>query len=109
MSFSLDLTTGSIKTIWMQSVPHPRPFLQVLRLQRIESFQSKLNAERYKLLLSDGLTYMHSVLTPKMNHLIYLKRITDLSIVKLIEYDIHIIKGKKYGFLQSVTKFTFVV
>lgn len=94
MSFTLELTAGGIKAVYCSTIPHPKPFLQIIRLHKIES--SHINSERYKVLLSDGLAYMQGVLTPKLNHLIYLKNVSNFSVVKLIEYEVHEIKGVKY-------------
>lgn len=97
MSFTLELNAGAIVAIYSQQTPLPftKPFLQILRLQPIEAFKAKLNTERYKLLLSDGLHYMQALLSPKFNNLVYQKHIGNTSIIKLIEFDVHLIKGKK--------------
>jgi len=96
MAFALDLTSGSIKTILRdeRSRLHLKPFLQILQIQNMATVQKKLNSERYKLLLSDGVNHVPAVLSPKLNHLVYLKSIQQQSIVKLIEYELHIIKTK---------------
>lgn len=96
MSFTLELSAGGIKAVFCGTTPHPKPFLQIIRLHKIESIQTKLNSERYKILLSDGMAYMQGVLTPKLNHLIYLKHVTNFTVVKLIEFEVHEIKGVKY-------------
>jgi hypothetical protein len=97
MSFTLELNAGAIVAMYSQQtpLPFPKPFLQILRLQPIEAFKAKLNTERYKLLLSDGLHYMQALLSPKFNNLVYQKHIGNTSIIKLTEFDVHLIKGKK--------------
>jgi len=102
MSFTLELTQGAIKAIFQQSIPYQKPFVQIIRLQKIESFQKELHAERYKLLLSDGIAFMQAVLSPKLNNLVYLKQIADYSVVKLLDFDIHIIKGRKLLVMLTV-------
>jgi hypothetical protein len=51
---------------------------------------------------------MQAVLSPKLNHLVYLKQIMSQSVVKLIEFDIHVIKGKKYAWVCQFSHVGFV-
>lgn len=95
MSFSLELTSGAIRSLYcQQTLVNPKPFLQVTCIEKIESLKSHNISERFKLLLSDGIHFMKAVLSPKLNQLIHSNCLKSNIIIKLLEYDVHIIKGK---------------
>lgn len=95
MSFSLDLHAGAVKTIYLGNAEKPRPILQILKLKKMDLLQNQFVSDRFKMLLSDGLNFIHAVLSPKLNPLVYRKQLDSQSIIKLVEYDVHFIKGKK--------------
>jgi len=93
------LVPGVVRAIHdseIQPVPaHPNPVLQVLAVKKINSTAPNAT-ERWRVVLSDGVHFIQSMLATQLNSLIQNNEIQKGVFIRLTQYTMNKMKDKKY-------------
>jgi len=96
------LTPNVLRAIYeseIQPVPGiPTPVLQVLAVKRINSTTPN-SAERWRVVLSDGVNFIQSMLATQLNPMVQNNEIVKGGLIKLGQYTMNKMKEKRYSSL----------
>ena len=96
------LTPNVLRTIYdseSQPVPNiPQPVLQILAVKKINATTPN-STERWRIVLSDGVFFIQSMLATQLNPLVNNNEILKGGLIKLGQYTMNKMKDKRYDFL----------
>mmetsp|Transcript_5425 Transcript_5425/g.9489 ORF Transcript_5425/g.9489 Transcript_5425/m.9489 type:complete len:641 (+) Transcript_5425:41-1963(+) len=86
-----NLTSGSIQQIVNGEVTGLTPTLQVINVKKVQG----AGADRFRLIISDGQYYAQCMLATQLNHLVSSNELQELCIVKLTNYVVNNVQGRR--------------
>jgi replication factor A1 len=93
------LTPNVLRTIYdseSQPVPNiPQPVLQILAVKKINATTPN-SGERWRIVLSDGVYFIQSMLATQLNPLVNNNEILKGGLIKLGQYTMNKMKDKRY-------------
>lgn len=89
----VNLTANAISAIIAGDV-NSKPLVQVLDIKLIGNSQ-----ERYRFLLSDGVSTQHAMLATQLNDRVKTGRVIKGSVLQLIDYICSTVQNRKYAYL----------
>jgi replication factor A1 len=93
------LTPNVLRTIYdseSQPVPNiPQPVLQILAVKKINATTPN-SQERWRIVLSDGVFFIQSMLATQLNPLVNNNEILKGGLIKLGQYTMNKMKDKRY-------------
>lgn len=89
------ITGGALRTIFDSPEPDPSflPTLQVLQVKAIPSQEQA--PERFRVVFSDSVNFVQSMLSTNLNSLIKNEKLVKHGYVKLLSYQTNLVKEKK--------------
>lgn len=105
---SFELTTGFCSKAGdardVDTIRGMQPTLQILSIKKIPG-----SPDRHRLIISDGATFLQSMLSTTINELIENETIKRNSVVKVTRWEQQLLQRQKYGFCLDLWSHIFII
>ncbi|KAK6093510.1 Replication factor A protein 1 [Batrachochytrium dendrobatidis] len=89
-----------------EGTAYPEAIVQVLNIKKVPNGQGQPGMERYRLMISDGVNYIQSMIASQLNELVSSGSITKFGIIKLQKYICNTVSSKRILIILALENLT---